>query len=178
MGKGKAYKGAIIGEAGVGKTKLLARLNELLTGEFKYNESVDGRGTIGVNFVDLEIGDKSLVFFDTAGQERFRFMWNMWIKGSDIILIQYDVSDSSSAEKLEEFYYTAREICSDIPIILIGNKIDLERKVSQEFGENLAKKLNVEYVETSAGAPLSNDTHSEPKGIEKVMELIKKYILK
>ncbi|MBA7682096.1 hypothetical protein ES703_90442 [subsurface metagenome] len=43
-----------------------------------------------------------------------------------------------------------KSVNKEIPMILIGNKIDLERKVSNEEGEELATRLKCEYLETSA----------------------------
>ena len=42
------------------------------------------------------------------------------------------------------------EAVPGITLILVGNKIDLERKVSKVEGEDLAKKLGLTYIETSA----------------------------
>jgi GTPase KRas protein len=40
----------------------------------------------------------------------------------------------------------------NLPIILVGNKCDLEneRTVSQDEGNDLAKEFSIEYIETSA----------------------------
>ncbi len=45
-----------------------------------------------------------------------------------------------------------KDLNSDIPFIIVGNKIDKnnERKVSIEEGEKKVRSYNVEYIETSA----------------------------
>ncbi|XP_062578767.1 ras-related protein M-Ras-like, partial [Saccostrea cucullata] len=44
------------------------------------------------------------------------------------------------------------------PMILVANKVDLvqQRKVTEEDGKNLATRLNIPYIETSAKDPPIN----------------------
>ena len=54
-------------------------------------------------------------------------------------------------------------------LILVGNKIDLERKVTQQEGEELAQKYNVLYFETSAATG---------KGIEETFQALVENIMR
>lgn len=57
---------------------------------------------------------------------------------------------------LSRFYF--RDV---YPMLLVANKVDLVhlRKVSEDMGRELAHKLNIPYIETSAkDPPLNIDT--------------------
>jgi small GTP-binding protein len=43
-----------------------------------------------------------------------------------------------------------KSVKKSIPMIILGNKIDLERQVEKEEADDLSKRLNCEYLETSA----------------------------
>jgi len=62
------------------------------------------------------------------------------------------VTRKDTFENIKLWHEETIEISKDIALILVGNKIDLEdsRVVSTAEGEELAKKLNLGYVETSA----------------------------
>jgi hypothetical protein len=72
-----------------------------------------------------------------------------------VVLLGYDVTSRTSFDNVLRIWKPCIE--ADIPIVLIANKIDLERKVTQEEGEALSrtlatasKKPSVIYCETSA----------------------------
>ena len=77
------------------------------------------------------------------------------IRSSDILFVIYSVTDRSSFEDVPSIVENIRNLRGDgnsCPIILIGNKIDLEdqREVSEDEGRNLARDLKIRFVETSA----------------------------
>ena len=57
-----------------------------------------------------------------------------YIKEMDRCFIVYDITDEDSFQRIEEWYNKIKEDKHDIPIIILGNKSDLEesRKVSSE----------------------------------------------
>lgn len=63
----------------------------------------------------------------------------------------YDVTSEESFHGLQRWVDQLKQNAeSKIIIILIGNKIDLERKVSQETAQAYAKEQGLGYIECSA----------------------------
>ena len=140
-----------LGVSGVGKTSLIysfengySMINHLSTMglEEKYNvyRLSDG-STIGCTI------------FDTNGTERYRYLNEIYYKKVNGCIIVYDITNRRSFDEIEKYYIpTINEKCKkNIPIILIGNKKDMEdkRKISFEEGYNLASKYNFIFYEVS-----------------------------
>ena len=113
--------------------------------------------TIGVDFktktIQTNFGEIKLKLYDTPGQARYRFIQLSYVKGSDCIVLGYDITDRSSFELIKYYYKEINYRAGDHPIIyLVGNKIDLaeERVISEEEGVSLAKELNIKYFGVSA----------------------------
>ena len=70
--------------------------------------------------------------FDTAGQERFDFMSDITIKGSDAIIIVCDGTNVSSIEYLnyyiEKIKHEEMRTGKTIPVIVFMNKVDLAER--------------------------------------------------
>ncbi|MHA1356031.1 MAG: GTP-binding protein [Candidatus Heimdallarchaeota archaeon] len=70
--------------------------------------------------------------FDTAGQERFDFMSDITIKGSDAIIIVCDGTNVSSIEYLnyyiEKIKHEEMRTGKTIPVIVFMNKLDLAER--------------------------------------------------
>jgi Ras-related protein Rab-1A len=140
----------LIGDSSVGKTNFIFRF-------------VDNRfqtihlTTIGFDFkskiVTLPNSKKTLKLqiWDTAGQERYMSLnQNLFLKVHGVILM-YDISNRDSFDHLTKWLDLIKDAINDIPIVLVGNKIDKEeeRLVSYKEGEQLAKELNISFFESS-----------------------------
>ena len=119
---------------------------------------MNGIATITIDFVPrtFQLSNGSVVncfIYDTAGQERYKSLCETYYKRADAVLLVYDISNKQSFELIKKYYSPhIKELCKkDIPVILLGNKADLEneRKVSLEEGVKLSKKENYTFKETS-----------------------------
>ncbi len=92
-----------------------------------------------------------LLLWDIGGDERFQVIRTLYFKGSNAALGVYAVDSTQSLLKLPGWIASIKKsVKTQIPIILIGNKTDLKRKVDKAEAEALAERLNAEYLETSA----------------------------
>ncbi|MFX1357664.1 MAG: Rab family GTPase [Promethearchaeota archaeon] len=142
------FKITLFGAGGVGKTSLLIRY-------IKDYFNPDLKQTIGSNFLikDVEIENKyiRLLLWDIGGQEAFQKLRTIYFKGSNGALGVFDVTSPQSLLKLPGWVSSIKKsVKKSIPMIILGNKIDLERQVEKDEADDLAKRLNCEYLETSA----------------------------
>lgn len=165
------FKLIIVGDASAGKTSLTHRY---LSGIF-----VDSpRLTIGVDFfskkIKLEDGKRvKLQIWDFGGEERYRFLLPTYSKGANGALILYDITMKKSLEHIPEYVKIVRENSGNIPIMLIGAKLDLEeyRQISTNEGIEAAKANGLaSFVEVSSKTNLNIDN-----SFKTIVDLILKY---
>ena len=142
------FKVCLFGSGGVGKTSLLIRY-------IKDYFSPDLRQTIRSSFLikDVEIDQFNvrLLLWDIGGQDQFAKLRTIYFKGSNAAFGVYDVTNPQSLLKLPGWVSSIKKtVKQTIPMVIIGNKIDLERQVDKQEAEDLAKRLNCYYLETSA----------------------------
>eukprot|EP00158_Paraphelidium_tribonemae_P000965 Partr_v1_DN23773_c0_g1_i1_m52894 putative member RAS oncogene family len=140
----------IIGDSNCGKTCLLTRFLEN-----KYKQPASH--TIGVEFGSkiMSVGSHAvkLQVWDTAGQERFRSVTRSYYRGAAGALLVFDVTSRKSYDNIPRWLDDARSLASsDIVIVLVGNKSDLDasRVVTWNEASRFANSHDVLYVETSA----------------------------
>jgi len=89
--------------------------------------------------------------WDTAGQEQYKALTKNFFRNSDGILITFDVTNRKTFDKVAYWMDSSVQNAEKgVPIILLGNKIDLNRQVSTEEAKKLADSYNIKYYETSA----------------------------
>lgn len=148
-GKGQyKFKITLFGPGGVGKTSLLLRY-------IKDYFSDDLKKTIGSNFLikDVDIDGKNvrLLLWDIGGQPQFHKLRTIYFKGSNGALGVFDLSSNQTLLKIPGWISSIKKtVKKSIPMILLGNKLDLKRDIDREEAEDLSKRLNCEYMETSA----------------------------
>ncbi len=142
------FKVTLFGPGGVGKTSLLLRY---IKDYFR-----DGlKKTIGSTFLikDVDIDGKQvrLLLWDIGGQPQFHKLRTIYFKGSNGALGVFDLSSSQTLLKIPGWISSIKKtVKRTIPMLLLGNKVDLEREVDREEAVDLAKRLGCEYLETSA----------------------------
>ena len=143
------FKILTLGESGVGKTCILRRFVE---NKFLKNHLA----TIGIDFraktIQINGYEVKLKIWDTAGEERFRNITNQYYKGADGIILVFDLTNFDTMNKIRDWYNQIKNNTSsnDIGLVLVANKSDLKREVSNEECLNLSKELNIKLYETSA----------------------------
>ena len=140
----------MLGDAAVGKTSLTLRY---ISGFFLD----DLKLTIGVDFYSKTTNFKNkkvkLQIWDFGGEQRFRFLLHQYCKGANAAFFLYDITNRLSLDHLPDWTQIIREHAGDIPIMLIGSKVDLKefRAVTREEGILAAKKYNLStFIELSS----------------------------
>ena len=144
----------IIGNSIVGKTSILTKYTSK-----NYTENY--LATVGLDFFtkDETIDNKiiRIKIWDTAGQERYKAITKCFFQRAQGIIIVFDVTNKRSFDDLKMWIDSINsqskltEDLENMPIIIIGNKIDLPKRViDKETALNFAKEQNLDYFETSA----------------------------
>ena len=131
-----SYSGKVIlvGPSGVGKTSLL---NTYITGTFDKNSTPTVSPTaIQVSItLDNQISVE-LALWDTAGQEKFQSISQMFYRGSNLAII---CVLSSQISEIEKWVQNIREIIPECIILLAFTKVDL---LSTEEQVNSMQKVH------------------------------------
>ncbi|XP_029379974.1 ras-related protein Rap-2b-like isoform X2 [Echeneis naucrates] len=129
----REYKVVVLGSGGVGKSALTV---QFVTGSFieKYDPTIE-------DFYRKEI-------------EQFASMRDLYIKNGQGFILVYSLVNQQSFQDIKPMRDQIIRVkrYERVPMILVGNKVDLEgeREVSSGEGKALAQDWNCPFMETSA----------------------------
>ncbi len=147
------FKIIIVGDPSVGKTSLILR----------YTDKAFRRSyvpTMGVMVSDkifkIEESIIQLTLWDIGGQQKFARMREQFYRGSDAVFLVCDLTNPNSFDNIPRWFSDVSDQLSnrseDLMGFIIGNKKDLieQREIKSEMANQLASKLGLGFIETSA----------------------------
>ena len=152
------FKFIIVGDKAVGKSSIVRRF---VDDKF----SLDYRSTLGLNVLShsMKFYGNEVYFslWDLGGQAYFKRFRKAYYVGTQAAFIVFDVCERETFSNIKIWYEELKEFLGNknIPIIIVGNKIDLsdQRSVQYKEGMALVDELTrentdgyISYIETSA----------------------------
>ena len=141
----------LVGEGGVGKTSLI---NVYLDKKFNHSEPQTLKGYLSLKKIKINDKELNINLWDTVGQERFRSVTKKFIRGSNIIIFVFDITNRASFLELKFWVnHVSQELAKEEVIYgVIGNKIDLfdKSEIETTEAEEYAKKIGALFTEASA----------------------------
>jgi DnaJ family protein C protein 27 len=141
-----------IGSGGCGKSCLIKRYcEERFVSKYIATIGID----YGVKPVNIDGDDVRVNFWDMSGHPEFFEIRNEFYKDAQGCILVYDASSRESFEELDSWLNEATKYGAnprDVVIILVCNKTDKKRQVSEDEGREFAASRNLAYFETSASS--------------------------
>ena len=167
------FKIIIIGDSGVGKSSLLKRAVQN-----RFDESY--QATIGFEFLLMHYKINELKFklqiWDTCGQEMYRSLVQGFYRNTSLAIIVYDVNNPKSFEGLEVWLKDLRQQTEqEIPIFIVVNKSDMEKKVPTEDAKIFSTSNRTKYFAECSARSGYNVKEIFNEAAKQLYESYKKY---
>jgi small GTP-binding protein len=115
------YKVVLLGDSEVGKTSLISK-------KLHSNKPGSRGPTLGCLCSSLTAGEKQITLdiWDTAGQEMYRALVPIYLRGAHFVLLLFDISKPKSFASLASWCALLDNVLPDcIPMFVVANKMDL-----------------------------------------------------
>lgn len=144
------YHFVVMGSGGVGKSAITIRfVNRQF--EAKYDPTIEDRYQ---KVIDYEGVPCVLEILDTAGQETFSAMRELYMKNGEGFVLVYSITSKRSLDDLDAIRggIVRHKGTEDVPIVLVGNKCDMTKKrdVETKDAKEVAKNYKCPFLESSA----------------------------
>ena len=149
---GQSYKVILVGDTGVGKSSIVHR--------YIYGKKPPTmRPTIGAAYYlkEYTIDNKTIRIniWDTAGQEKFRSLVNIYYKQTKGCVCVFDITRRNSFENLNHWIGNYKRYCNinNGKVIVVANKCDYDKSlwcVTEDEIIQLCQEHDCQYVFTSS----------------------------
>lgn len=119
----------LVGNAGVGKTAII---NRFIEGSFEgnYNPS------ISLSYVSKKFSNNSgeevqLNIWDTAGQEQYKSISNIYFRDCDVAVVCFNYDDQKSMDDIDDWVGRINNSVSNCILYLVSTKDDLIDKIDE-----------------------------------------------
>ena len=141
------HKIVLVGDTNVGKSSIAFRFTK-----DRFFENTEP--TIGAAFLTKKLLYNEIEYvlnpWDTAGQEKYNSLIPMYYRNANAAIIVYDVTNERSLNSASRWLNELQTVAPDIFIVLVGNKCDLEKQISQTSINAYVNKHNIKHLEVSA----------------------------
>merc|ERR1712142_95993 len=141
------YKLVLVGDGGVGKTTFVKRH---LTGEFEKKYVA----TLGVEvhpvMFQTNRGKIQFNVWDTAGQEKFGGLRDGYYIQGQCAILMFDVTSRVTYKNVPNWHRDLVRVCENIPIVIVGNKVDIKDRKVKAKAITFHRKKNLQYYDISA----------------------------
>jgi GTP-binding nuclear protein Ran len=148
------FKVVLVGDGGVGKTTFVKRH---LTGEFEKKYVA----TMGAEVRQLPFatsyGRIRFNVWDTAGQEKFAGLRDGYYVESQAAIIMFDVTSRVTYKSVPNWHRDLVRVCDEIPIVLVGNKVDIKARKVKASQITFHRRKNIQYFDVSAKSNFNFD---------------------
>jgi GTP-binding nuclear protein Ran len=141
------FKLVLVGDGAVGKTTFVKRH---LTGEFEKKYVP----TLGVDVHPIlfhtNYGPLTFNVWDTAGQEKFGGLRDGYYIQAQCAILMFDVTARVTYKNVPNWHRDLVRVCENIPIVLVGNKVDIKDRRVKAKNITFHRKKNLQYYDISA----------------------------
>eukprot|EP01012_Entosiphon_sulcatum_P030110 TRINITY_DN3695_c0_g2_i1.p1 TRINITY_DN3695_c0_g2~~TRINITY_DN3695_c0_g2_i1.p1 ORF type:complete len:229 (+),score=47.39 TRINITY_DN3695_c0_g2_i1:66-689(+) len=141
-GKGpEEVKVVLLGAPGVGKSTIASELTGDTSGQTPKQ-------------IVLKIGsvDVAVKVYDIPGNDLLGVKSKSYCRTANAVLFVYDTGNEASLRTLSQLFGMVRSVCPRAKLMLVGNKIDLPRKVRKAEGQQLSELHGMGFAEIAASA--------------------------
>ena len=139
----------VLGDIKVGKSSFIYRFIY-----DKFNPNQMQTSELELKTADIIVDKKNIrvQLWDTVGQEKYKSITKNILLRVQGIILMFDITNKETYKNIKMWTNLIKEECGHkMPILMVGNKIDLEeeRFIKKEDAKAFFKKQKFKYVETS-----------------------------